>query len=121
MTIVQFDTDLPEYAAPGERPVLQMLIDMCLRDDGRVSVWDGEEFSVQGCNSKDNILKNLAQTEMDQLEAFDKDGNYLGFFLLIYNNGSEGEPMVVISDYSSNEWCDKVYYRLSEVFGGYEI
>jgi len=27
----------------------------------------------------------------------------------------------VISDYSSNEWCDKVYHRLSEVFGGYEI
>lgn len=121
MTFVQFDTALPEYAAPCERPVLQLLVDLCLRDDGKVSVWDGEEFSVRGCNSKDNILKNLAQTEMDQLDAYDKDGNCRGWFSLIYNNGSQHEPMVVISDYSSNEWCDRVYHRLSEVFGGYEL
>ena len=119
--IVVFDNKYPEYAAPCERPVIQKLVDYCLYDNGKVSIWDGEELSVHGCADKLHILKNLAQTDMDQLEAFDKDGNYLGFFLLIYNNGSEGEPMVVISDYSSNEWCDRVYHRLSEVFGGYEL
>jgi hypothetical protein len=119
--IVEFDTALPEYAPPHERPVLQKLTDMCLENDNRVSVWDGEELSVQGCNNKANILKNLAQTEMDQLEVFDKGGNYLGFFSLIYNNGSEREPMVVISDYSANEWTENVYRRLDEAFGGYEL
>jgi hypothetical protein len=94
--IVEFDTALPEYAPPHERPVLQKLTDMCLENDNRVSVWDGEELSVQGCNNKANILKNLAQTEMDQLEVFDKGGNYLGF-------------------------SENVYRRLDEAFGGYEL
>lgn len=119
--IVQFDTALPEYAAPCERPVIQMLIDFCLRDRGTVSVWDTEEWSVHGSSDRLEILNNLAQSDMDQLESYDMDGNIRGWFSLIYNNGSEGEPMVVISDYSSNEWCDSVYHRLSEIFGGYEI
>jgi hypothetical protein len=121
MTIIEFDTALPEYAAPCERPVIQMLIDFCLRDDGKVSVWDGEELSVHGCSSKAHILKNLAQTEMDQVEAYDKDGNCRGWFSLIYHNGSENEPMIVISDYSYNEWTESVYRRLDGVFGGIEL
>jgi len=119
--IVQFDTALPEYAGASERPVIQMLIDFCLRDDGKVSVWDGEELSVHECSSKAHILKNLAQTELDQVEAYDKDGNCRGWFSLIYNNGSENEPMVVISDYSYNEWTENVYHKLDEAFGGIEI
>ena len=119
--IVEFDTALPEYAPPHERPVLQKLTDICLENGNRVSVWDGEELSVQGCNNKANILKNLAQTEMDQLEAYDKDGNLRGWFSLIYNNGSENEPMVVISDYSYNDWTENVYRKLNEIFGGIEI
>jgi hypothetical protein len=121
MTFVQFDTALPKYAGAGERPVIQMLIDLCLRDDGKVSVWDGEELSVHGCSSKTHILKNLAQTELDQVEAYDKDGNCRGWFSLIYNNGSEHEPMIVISDYSYNEWTESVYRKLDEVFGGIEL
>jgi hypothetical protein len=119
--IVQFETALPEYAGASERPVIQMLIDFCLRDDGKVSVWDGEELSVHGCSSKAHILKNLAQTELDQVEAYDKDGNCRGWFSLIYNNGSEREPMVVISDYSYNDWTENVYRKLDEAFGGIEI
>ena len=119
--IVQFETALPKYAGASERPVIQMLIDFCLRDDGKVSVWDGEELSVHGCSSKAHILKNLAQTELDQVEAYDKDGNCRGWFSLIYNNGSENEPMVVISDYSYNDWTENVYRKLNEVFGGIEI
>jgi hypothetical protein len=58
---------------------------------------------------------------MDQLEAYDKDGNCRGWFSLIYHNGSENEPMVVISDYSVNDWTDNVYRKLDEAFGGYEL
>ena len=119
--IVQFDTTLPEYAGASERPVIQTLVDLCLRDNGKVSVWDGEELAVHGCSSKMHILKNLSQTEMDQVEAYDKDGNCLGWFSLIYNNGSEREPMIVISDYSANEWTENVYRKLDEAFGGYEL
>lgn len=121
MTIVTFDNKYPEYAAPCERPVVQMLVDMCLRDSGKVSVWDGEELSVHGCSDKLHILKNLAQTDMDQIEAYDKDGNCRGWFSLIYNNGSQNEPMIVISDYSVNEWTENVFRRLDEAFGGIEL
>ncbi len=117
MTIVQFDNKYPEYAAPCERPVLQKLVDILLHDDGKVSVWDGEELAVHGCSDKLHILKNLSQTEMDQIEAYDKDGNCRGWFSLIYNNGSEQDPMVVISDYGANEWCENVWNRLNEMFG----
>ena len=73
MSIVTFDTKLPKYAAPCERPVLQTLVDLSLWDSGTVSIWDGEELSVQRSTDKLEILNNLAQTEMDQLEAYDKD------------------------------------------------
>ena len=115
--IVQFDNKYPEYAAPCERPVIQKLVDYCLRDGGKVSIWDGEELSVHGCSDKLHILKNLAQTEMDQLEAYDKDGNCRGWFSLIYNNGSENDPMVVISDFNVNDWTDNLYNKLTEEFG----
>lgn len=119
--VVVFDNKYPEYAAPCERPVIQKLVDLCLYDEGKVSIWDGEELAVHGCSNKLHILKNLAQTDMDQLEAYDKDGKCRGWFSLIYNNGSENEPMVVISDYSVNDWCDNVYRKLEEVFGGYQL
>ena len=121
MSIVSFDAQLPEYAAPCERPVIQKLVDLCLWDSGTVSVWDGEELSVQRSTDRTEILNNLAQTEMDQLEAYDKDDAMRGWFLLIYNNGSEHEPMVVISDYSANDWTESVYRKLDEAFGGYEL
>ena len=68
-----------------------------------------------------SIAPLLAQTEMDQVEAYDVEGNCRGWFSLIYHNGSENEPMIVISDYSSNEWCENVYRKLDEAFGGIEI
>ena len=117
MSIVTFDTKLPKYAAPCERPVIQRLVDLSLRDGGTVSIWDTEEWSVEGSTDKLEILNNLAQSEMDQLESYDMDGNIRGWFSLIYNNGSEQEPMIVISDYGVNEWADNVYYRLNEEFG----
>ena len=121
MSIVSFDTQLPKYAAPCERPVIQKAVDLCLWDSGTVSVWDGEELSVQRSTDRTEILNNLAQTEMDQLEAYDKDGGMRGWFSLIYNNGSENEPMIVISDYSVNDWTENVYRKLGEAFGGYEL
>ena len=72
---------------------------------------------MHGCSDKLHILKNLAQTEMDQLEAYDKDGNCRGWFSLIYNNGSENDPMVVISDFNVNDWTDNLYNKLTEEFG----
>ncbi len=117
MVVIQFDTQMPQHASPCERPVIQMMVDLLLEDDGQVSIWDGEELVVSGSRSKTHILGNLSHTEMDQVEWYDKSGNTKGWFLLIYNNGSSSDgPMVVISDYSANDYCDGVYSKLSEVF-----
>lgn len=121
MSIVTFDTKLPKYAAPCERPVLQRLVDLSLRDGGTVSIWDTEEWSVEKSTDRMEILHNLSQAEMDQLESYDKDGNIRGWFSLIYNNGSEHEPMVVISDFGVNDWTESTYRKLNEEFGGYEL
>ena len=117
MSIVSFDAQLPVYAAPCERPVIQKLVDYALWDSGTVSLWDGEELSVDRSTDRMEILKNLAQTDMDQLEAYNEDGSMRGWFLLIYNNGSEHEPMVVISDYGVNDWTESTYRKLDETFG----
>jgi hypothetical protein len=121
MSIVSFDLALPEYAAPCERPVVQLLIDLLLREGGVVSVYDEEDVAIHKSNDRDEILKSMSQTGWDTVESYHHDGDLRGWFSLIYNNGSEHEPMVVISDYGVNDWTDNVYRKLDEIFGGYEL
>lgn len=121
MSIVSFDTQLPKYAAPCERPVVQLLIDLLLREGGVVSVYDEEDVAIHKSNDRDEILKSMAQTGWDTVESYHHDGDLRGWFSLIYDNGSEHDPMVVISDYSANDWTDNVYRKLDEAFGGYEL
>lgn len=121
MSIQTFDLSLPEYAAPCERPVVQTLIDLLLREGGVVSVYDEEEIAIHKSTDKTEILKSMSQTGWDTVESYHHDGDARGWFLLIYNNGSGHEPMVVLSDYSANEYCDNVYRKLDEAFGGYEL
>lgn len=121
MSIVTFDTQLPIHAAPCERPVVQRLVDLLLREGGIVSVYDEEEVAIHKSTDKTEILKSMSHTGWDTVESYHPDGDMRGWFSLIYDNGSEREPMIVISDYGANEWADNIYYRLSEEFGGVEI
>jgi len=121
MSIHTFDLSLPEYAAPCERPVVQTLIDLLLREGGVVSVYDEEEVAIHKSSDKTEILKSMSQTGWDTVESYHHDGDLRGWFSLIYNNGSEQEPMIVISDYSVNDWTENVYRKLDEAFGGYEL
>jgi len=121
MSIVSFDTQLPKHAAPCERPVVQLLIDLLLREGGVVSVYDEEDVAIHKSNDRGEILKSMAHTGWDTVESYHHDGDLRGWFSLIYDNGSEHEPMVVISDYSANDWTDNVYRKLDEAFGGHEL
>jgi hypothetical protein len=121
MSIQTFDLSLPEYAAPCERPVVQTLIDLLLREGGVVSVYDEEDVAIHKSNDKAEILKSMSQTGWDTVESYHHDGDLRGWFSLIYNNGSNNEPMIVISDYSANDWTENVYRKLDEAFGGYEL
>lgn len=124
MSIVTFDTELPIHASPCERPLLQAMVRYLVHNSGQysVSVWDGEEYSIKKSTNGDDILNAMSHTGEDHLEIYDRDsGRDMGWFWLIYNNGSEDDPMVVISDYSVTPTCEFIYGLLNRDFGGVEI
>lgn len=100
------------YVPKHERPVLSALLTLCLVGGNKISIHNGEEWVVK--QSKDPALcrSQLGHSEEDTIRIRSKDGEELGFFYLIYNNGSEGDPMVVISDYSDNEMCNSIWHQL---------
>jgi len=124
MSIVTFDTELPKHAAPCERPLLQAMVRYLVHNSGQysVSVWDGEEYSIKKSTNGTDILNAMSHADDDHIEIYDRDsGKDMGWFWLIYNNGSEQEPMVVISDYSVTPTCEFIYQLLQRDFGGVEI
>ena len=102
-----------EYVPKHERPVISALLTMALKDGNTVSVFDGEEYVIKRGTSINAIRSELGAAEEDWLTVRNSDGEWLGCFYLIYNNGSEGDPMVVIADCSANEYCDKICSELS--------
>jgi len=107
----------PEYAPEWERPMISKLIDLCLEAGGSVTVHDSEEFILEKCSDKLEIITNLATSGEDTISVHDKAGECYGWFLLIYNNGSEGDPMIVIADHSDNEACGAIWNKLNDEFG----
>jgi hypothetical protein len=87
-----------------------------------VSVWDGEEYSIKKSTNGTDILNAMSHADDDHIEIYDREsGKDLGWFWLIYNNGSEHEPLVVISDYSVTPTCEFIYQLLQRDFGGVEL
>jgi len=110
----------PQGAPVNERPVLQALVNLALVDTGNsVSVSIAGEYDYEVKNSSDpqEILSNMALGDEDEFLIKDSNNNQLAWFLLIYNNGSNYDPMVVISDYSANDYAEGIYNTLNENFG----
>ena len=110
----------PQGAPVNERPVLQALVNLALADTGNsVSVSMAGEYDYEVKNSRDpqEILSNMALGDDDEFFIKDSNNSQLAWFLLIYNNGSDYDPMVVISDYSSNDYAEGIYNTLNENFG----
>jgi hypothetical protein len=102
-----------EYVPTWEHPVISALIKAALIGGNTVSVYDSEEYVLKRSDSLQAIRSSLGGAGEDQLLIRDREGEQIGWFWLIYNNGSEGCPMVVISDYSANEYCDGIWNTLS--------
>ena len=110
----------PQGATPVERPVLNALVNLALADTGNsVSVSIAGEYEYEVKNSKDpqEILSNMALGDEDEFLIKDSNNSQLAWFLLIYNNGSEYDPMIVISDYSANDYAEGIWNTLNENFG----
>ena len=108
----------PTYANSDDRRCAAQLISMILASDTgiTVSIDCGEEFTIKNSDNKLDILKEMGATGEDFV-IVKKDGVKLGWFYLIFCNGSEGDPMILISNYSSNVYCDSIWNALNEKLG----
>jgi len=110
----------PQGAMPNERPVLNALVNLALADTGNsvsVSIAGEYEYEVQNSRDPQEILSNMALGDEDEFLIKDSNNSQLAWFLLIYNNGSEYDPMIVISDYSANDYAEGIWNTLNENFG----
>jgi hypothetical protein len=109
-----FNVRLPEYCNMDDRIAAHCLISELLAAECTVTINDGEDYCLEQSADFIEILEAMSSTGEDVVIPFDKDGNELGWFYLIYNNGSEGNPMILISDLVANSFCDGIYRKVCE-------
>jgi hypothetical protein len=83
------------------------LIHLALSQDMTLSVWDGEEWTVEGSRSAKEVREALASTDMDNLFVRASEGRYASF-LLVW--GLEEDE--TIADYTDNELGNELYNQL---------
>ena len=108
---------MDNYPPKWERPVLLALVKAILKRDLSVTIYcegDYDDPVIEGSTDLEEIVKNLAAGDLDKLTLTTSDGMHSGYFYLIYNNGSEHEPMVVISDYSARAVCNEIYAEVEQ-------
>ena len=99
------NTSYSKYLPTHERPVVSALLQAILATGNQITINDGEEDLITSSKLTE-LRPELAGTGEDYITFKG------GCFHLIYNNGSEGDPMIVISDYSYNAVCDEIWNSL---------
>ena len=102
-----------------ERKVAEYFVDVVLSDpDKSISVrGDGEYDDVYKSREHFTILDNMGQCDTDHVVVWSNElGKYVGYFWFVYGNvTSTSEAIEVISDYSANEYADKIVNQLEEM------
>tara|TARA_R110000868_G_scaffold411439_1_gene703945 strand:- start:1978 stop:2334 length:357 start_codon:yes stop_codon:yes gene_type:complete len=106
-----------EYCNDQDRKVTKLLVKTILANGYSITVNDGEENTLHQSTNKAEILTALTTTGEDYIKFY-KDDNYIGWFYLIYHNGSENDPMVVISNSSYNAPTEYIYGVVYEAIEG---
>lgn len=99
-----------EYVPEHEREYLARFFSILLQDGNKITVNDSVEDVVTDSTDINEILSNLGGAEEDVITVTNGTDS-LGWFHLIYNNGSEHDPEIVICDYSANRFCDSATTR----------
>ena len=97
-----------------EQPVVRGLCQLIF-NTGYTLVIDNGEY-VAKCSNMDDIDDEIFACD-EELLLIQNEALTMGYFSLIYNNGSEGDGMIVISDYSDNVLCNAIYEDLDSEFG----
>jgi|TARA_R110000787_G_scaffold67640_1_gene151521 hypothetical protein len=114
---MNFIPNLPEHCNMDDRVAAQCLIQELLAAECTITINDGEEDCLEKSRDLKEILEAMSSSGEDTVIPFDKDGNGLGWFYLIYANGSEDEPMILISDLSANPFCEGIYNKVDAQLG----
>lgn len=93
-----------------EKQVIVKLLDEALGRGYRVSVWDGEEWVLEGSTDRGDILQNLGATD-EEILRFSEDGKRIGNVFLVYGN----EPYYVISDHTSSSAMDELLAPVNQL------
>ena len=103
-------TAYSQFVPTNERPVLTALLKALLDAGKTITINDGE----------DDLITSDKLTEL-RPELGGTGEDYIifagGMFYIIYDNGSEDDPMIVISDYSDNEFCNEIWNSLNAKYG----
>ncbi len=99
-----------KYLPTNERPVVTALLTAILAAGKTITIFDGEEDIITS-DKLTELRPALAGTGEDYINF---DG---GWFWLIYDNGSEQDPMIVIADYTVSELTEKIWNDLNEKYG----
>ena len=86
---------LPEHVAADERAIVESIVREALTSGYAVSVYDGEELTVDQARDWDDIVGALATTDEDVLRFHDEHEHHVGDIALIWGNGND-----LVSDYS---------------------
>tara|TARA_R110000744_G_C19041330_1_gene526700 strand:- start:45 stop:386 length:342 start_codon:yes stop_codon:yes gene_type:complete len=111
MNDLTFNPRLPEHCNMDDRVCVNILLDELLSRNKAIRVYDGEVWILHPTTDKTKVLESLAHTGEDIIRTDE------GSFYLIYNNGSEGEPMILISDYSDSKFNNEVYAAVEKKLG----
>ena len=99
-----------KYVPTNEQPVITALLTALIAGGKTITINDSEDDLITS-NDLTALISELGGTGSDYLTF---DG---GFFSLIYDNGSDDDPMIVICDYSDNEFCDNIWNTLNGKYG----
>lgn len=102
-----------------ERKVAEYFVNVVLSDtDKSISVrGDDEYYDVRKSREHFTVLDGMGQCDTDVIRVWsDKLDRYVGSFWFVYGNvTSTSEAIEVISDYSANEYADKIVNQLEEM------
>ena len=112
---LKFEPNYPEYCNIYDRMFCHTLIREILDAGYSVTVNDGEDDCLVESKDFAEILEAMSQTGEDVIIPCDSAGEGVGWFYLIYCNGSEGGYMFCMSDMSANPICEAIDKKVQRI------
>ena len=114
---MHIDLTVMKTVPVSDRIAAQGLIDAILDNNGWITINNGDEDMVKKSYRSGEIFDAMASGDEDFVIVHNAEGERLGCFYLVYNNGNEWDPAILISDYTANEFCDFIYDRVAKATG----